>query len=102
MLAAGHQPSAGPARPRHPGDVLLDRNPAHGARESETLQPGPGARDALHLAGQGKEGPLRPHRRAGHGVDRKYLREARPQLASEPDDGTVFLSIEGGPFSPTV
>jgi integrase/recombinase XerD len=30
----------------------------------------------------------------------KYLREARPQLASDPDDGTVFLSVEGGPFHP--
>ena len=30
----------------------------------------------------------------------KYLREARPQLAGEPDDGTVFLSAEGGPFHP--
>ena len=28
----------------------------------------------------------------------KYLREARPQLVMEPDDGTLFLSIEGGPF----
>jgi integrase/recombinase XerD len=29
----------------------------------------------------------------------KYLREARPQLASDPDDGTVFLSVEGGAVS---
>jgi integrase/recombinase XerD len=28
----------------------------------------------------------------------KYLREARPQLVMEPDEGTLFLSIEGGPF----
>ena len=27
----------------------------------------------------------------------KYRRKARPQLASDPDDGTVFLSVEGGP-----
>ena len=32
-------------------------------------------------------------------IDR-YRREARPQLASDPDDGTVFLSVEGGPFHP--
>ena len=30
---------------------------------------------------------------------RKYLEEARPQLASEPDDRTVFLSNAGEPFS---
>jgi integrase/recombinase XerD len=29
----------------------------------------------------------------------KYVREARPQLAVEPDDGTVFLSNAGEPFS---
>jgi len=28
----------------------------------------------------------------------KYLREVRPQLVMEPDEGTIFLSIEGGPF----
>jgi len=30
----------------------------------------------------------------------KYLREARPRLASDPDDGTLFVSVEGGPFHP--
>ena len=29
----------------------------------------------------------------------KYIREARPQLALEPDDFTVFLTTEGEPFS---
>jgi integrase/recombinase XerD len=29
----------------------------------------------------------------------KYIREARPQLAIEPDDLTVFLTAEGEPFS---
>ena len=29
----------------------------------------------------------------------KYLREARPQLAVEPDDMTVFLTAQGEPFS---
>jgi integrase/recombinase XerD len=29
----------------------------------------------------------------------KYLQEARPQLAIEPDDLTVFLTAEGEPFS---
>ena len=30
---------------------------------------------------------------------RKYIAEARPQLAIEPDDFTVFLTAEGEPFS---
>jgi site-specific recombinase XerD len=29
----------------------------------------------------------------------KYIREARPQIAIEPDDLTVFLTGEGEPFS---
>src|SRR5205814_8597383 len=29
----------------------------------------------------------------------KYLREARPQLVMEPDEGSIFLTVEGGPFS---
>jgi site-specific recombinase XerD len=29
----------------------------------------------------------------------KYIREGRPQLASEPDDMTVFLTAQGEPFS---
>jgi integrase/recombinase XerD len=29
----------------------------------------------------------------------KYIREARPQLVSEPDDMTVFLTVQGEPFS---
>jgi integrase/recombinase XerD len=30
----------------------------------------------------------------------KYIEEARPQLALEPDDMTVFLTAQGEPFSP--
>jgi len=30
----------------------------------------------------------------------KYLEEARPQLAVEPDDRTIFLTAQGEPFSP--
>ncbi len=29
----------------------------------------------------------------------KYVREARPQIVAEPDDGTVFLTAQGEPFS---
>ena len=29
----------------------------------------------------------------------KYVREGRPQLAIEPDDMTVFLTVQGEPFS---
>jgi len=50
--------------------------------------------------GKGKKDRIIPiGERAVAWID-KYLREARPQLASDPDDGTVFLSVEGGPFHP--
>ena len=48
--------------------------------------------------GKGKKDRVVPiGERALAWVD-KYLREARPQLVMEPDEGTLFLSIEGGPF----
>jgi integrase/recombinase XerD len=48
--------------------------------------------------GKGKKDRVVPiGERALAWVD-KYLREARPQLVMEPDEGTIFLSIEGGPF----
>jgi integrase/recombinase XerD len=50
--------------------------------------------------GKGKKDRIIPiGERAVAWID-KYLRESRPQLASDPDDGTVFLSVEGGPFHP--
>src|SRR5208283_18670 len=70
-VAARHRRAAGPARSRHPGNVLLNRNPPHRVSQSETVQPGPGARDAVHLAGQREKGSHHPHRRAGRGVDRQ-------------------------------
>jgi integrase/recombinase XerD len=30
----------------------------------------------------------------------KYLDEARPRLVAEPDDGTIFPTVQGEPFSP--
>lgn len=32
----------------------------------------------------------------------KYLTDVRPHLAVEPDDGTLFLAVKGGPFNPDV
>jgi integrase/recombinase XerD len=32
----------------------------------------------------------------------KYLADVRPQLAVEPDDGSLFLAVKGGPFNPDV
>jgi integrase/recombinase XerD len=50
--------------------------------------------------GKGKKDRIIPiGERAIAWVD-KYLREARPQLVIEPDDGTLFVSVEGGPFHP--
>jgi integrase/recombinase XerD len=50
--------------------------------------------------GKGKKDRIIPiGERAIAWVD-KYLREARPQLMIEPDDGTLFVSVEGGPFHP--
>ena len=30
----------------------------------------------------------------------RYLVDARPRLVAEPDDGTLFLTVDGTPFSP--
>jgi integrase/recombinase XerD len=50
--------------------------------------------------GKGKKDRIIPIGERAIAWINKYLREARPQLASDPDDGTVFLSVEGGPFHP--
>ena len=57
-------------------------------RATVTIRQGKGRKDRMIPIGE----------RALAWVD-KYLREARPQLAVEPDDGTVFLT-RGEPFSP--
>jgi integrase/recombinase XerD len=49
--------------------------------------------------GKGKKDRMIPiGERAAAWID-KYVREARPHLVVEPDDGTVFLSSAGEPFS---
>lgn len=50
--------------------------------------------------GKGKKDRIIPiGERAVMWVD-KYLQEGRRQLVIEPDDGTVFVSVEGGPLHP--
>lgn len=50
--------------------------------------------------GKGKKDRIIPiGERAVEWID-KYLHEARPQLVIEPDDATVFVSVEGGPLHP--
>ena len=49
--------------------------------------------------GKGKKDRYDAHRRAGRRVARKvHLDQARPQLATEPDDMTVFLTAQGEPL----
>lgn len=49
--------------------------------------------------GKGRKDRMVPiHDRAAAWVAR-YLTEARPRLAVEPDDGTLFLTVDGTPFS---
>ena len=48
--------------------------------------------------GQRQEGPHVPIGERAIAWLEKYIREARPQLAAEPDDMTVFLTAQGEPF----
>jgi len=52
------------------------------------------------LRGKGKKDRIVPIGERALAWVQKYLREARPKLATNPDDGTLFLSQEGGPFHP--
>jgi len=58
-------------------------------RKMVTVRQGKGRKDRVVPIGE----------RALAWID-KYLGEARPQLVMEPDEGTLFLSSEGGPFHP--
>jgi len=49
--------------------------------------------------GKGKKDRYVPIGERAIGWLQKYIREARPQLAIEPDDLTAFLTAEGEPFS---
>ena len=84
----------------NPRSALLDRPAAHGDRAAQALRPLARPRACSSSPGQGQERPLCSHRRAGHRVAAKSTSaKARPQLAIEPDDMTVFLTAQGEPFS---
>ena len=50
--------------------------------------------------GKGKKDRMTPIGERALAWVEKYLREARPQLALEPDDATLFLTQYGEPFHP--
>ena len=52
------------------------------------------------LRGKGKKDRIVPIGERAIAWVQKYLREARPKITSKPDDGTLFLSQEGGPIHP--
>src|SRR6267378_3016966 len=78
---ARHQYTAGPARPRHAGDVLLDGHPAQGTHPAQAVRCGPRTRHADDPPGQGQEGPHDPDRRAGAGVGGKISARSPPAVS---------------------
>ncbi len=50
--------------------------------------------------GKGKKDRMIPIGERAIAWIEKYVTEVRPQLVVEPDDGTLFLTAEGTPFSP--
>ena len=89
-------------RPRHAGDVLLDRNAAHRTAPLRLYDVDREAGIVTIREGKGKKDRVIPiGERAVAWLD-KYLDQARPRLVAEPDDGTLFLTAQGEPFVPTV
>ena len=56
-------------------------------------------RTLLVRQGKGRKDRLVPVGERALAWLERYLHEARPQLAAEPDDGTLFLTVDGTPFS---
>jgi integrase/recombinase XerD len=50
--------------------------------------------------GKGKKDRMVPIGERAAAWVAKYLEDGRPSLAVEPDDGTLFLTVEGAPFTP--
>ena len=50
--------------------------------------------------GKGKKDRMVPLGERASAWVAKYLEEGRPALVVEPDDGTLFLTVEGTPFTP--
>ena len=89
------------ARSRHPGDCFT--RPPCGAWNwpiSSCTDIDHRQRAVMIRQGKGRKDRVVPvGERALAWLD-KYLHEIRPELAIDPDDGTVFLTAEGEPFSP--
>jgi integrase/recombinase XerD len=67
--------------------------------ELQDLQPAQGT--LMVREGKGRKDRVVPiGSRALEWVDR-YVTEARPAFVQEPDDGTLFLTVQGEPFSPS-
>lgn len=56
-------------------------------------------RTLLIRQGKGRKDRLVPVGERALAWVERYLHEARPTLAREPDDGTLFLTVDGTPFS---